>query len=151
MSRYATPNPDFAARVRDSFGRQPFMKMLGAELIEVRAGHCDIALDYRAALSQQHGYFHGGIIGTLADNAGGYAAFTVAPADASILTVEYKLNIVAPGDGERLIARGQVVKPGRTLVVCRVEVFVVKSGQEKLCAIALATLMLMAGKSDGPA
>ena len=151
MTRFSAPNPDFATRVRDSFARQRFMTMLGAELGEVRAGHCEIALAYRPDLSQQHGYFHGGVIGTLADNAGGYAAFTLAPADASILTVEYKLNIVAPGDGTRLIARGQVAKPGRTLVVARVDVVVEKDGHEKLCAIALATLMLMAGKSDGPA
>jgi uncharacterized protein (TIGR00369 family) len=150
MTRFATPNPDFAVRVRDSFARQRFMAMLGAELADVHAGHCEIALAYRPELSQQHGYFHGGVIGCLADNAGGYAAFTLAPAEASILTVEYKLNIVAPGDGDRLIARGQVVKPGRTLVVSRVEVFAEKGGSEKLCAIALMTLMLMAGKSDGP-
>lgn len=151
MTRFSTPNPDFVARVQDSFARQRFMAMLGARLSGVRAGHCEIALDYRPDLSQQHGYFHGGVIGALADNAGGYAAFTLAPADASILTVEYKLNIVAPGDGTRLIARGQVAKPGRTLVICKVDVAVEKDGHEKLCAIALMTLMLMAGKSDGPA
>jgi len=133
MTRFVTPNPDFAARVRDSFARQAFMTTLGAAVVDVRPGHCEIALDYRPALSQQHGYFHGGVIGCLADNAGGYASFTLAPADASILTVEYKLNIVAPGDGERLIARGQVVKPGRTLVIARTEVSVVKVGQEN-CA-----------------
>ncbi len=151
MTQFSTPNPDFAARVRDSFARQRFMTMLGAELGKVRAGHCEIALAYRPDLSQQHGYFHGGVIGTLADNAGSYAAFTLAPADTSILTVEYKLNIVAPGDGTRLIARGQVAKLGRTLVVARVDVVVEKDGHEKLCAIALTTLMLMAGKSDRPA
>ena len=104
----------------------------------------------REELTQQHGFFHGGVIGTLADNACGYAAFTLAPADASILTVEYKINIVSPGDGERLVARAKVARPGRSLVVCQADIHAVKGGAEKLVATALGTLMLMHGRDDGP-
>jgi uncharacterized protein (TIGR00369 family) len=150
MNALRTPNPDFASRVRESFARQAFMTHIGAELMEVTAGSCEIVLPYREELTQQHGFFHGGVIGTLADNACGYAAFTLAPADASILTVEYKMNIVSPGDGERLAARAKVVRPGRSLVVCQADIYVVKGGAEKLVATALGTLMLMHGRDDGP-
>ena len=148
MSRFQTPNPDFAGRVRESFARQAFMAHIGAVLSDVAPGRCVIDLPYREELTQQHGFFHGGIIGTLADNACGYAAFTLAPADASILTVEYKMNIVSPGEGEQLVARSDVVRPGRSLVVCRCDVLAVKNGTEKLAATALATMMLMHGRED---
>ena len=151
MSDFTPPDPEFAARVAASFGRQAFMALLGARIDEVRPGHCRISLPYRPELSQQHGFFHGGVIGTIADNCGGYSAFTLAPADASILTVEYKLNIVAPGRGERLEGEGQVLRAGRRLVVCESRIFAVEGGRRSLCAVALATLMLMAGRSDGPA
>lgn len=147
----ATPNPDFAARVTASFGRQAFMGFLGARLAAIEAGGCMIDLPFREELSQQHGFFHGGVVGTLADNACGYASFTLAPADASILTVEYKLNLMAPAAGALLIARGRVIRPGRTLVVARADVFVQRSdGAERLVATALATFMLMAGMADEP-
>lgn len=110
-------NPDFARRVRDSFARQGAMSLIGAELARVAPGECDIRLPYRPELSQQHGYFHGGIIGTIADSAGGYAAFTLMPADSSVLTVEYKINLLAPRAGDELVARGRVLKSGRSLAV----------------------------------
>ncbi|WP_420404110.1 PaaI family thioesterase [Nisaea sp.] len=150
MSALRTPNPDFADRVRESFARQAFMAHIGAELTAVGAGSCEIVLPYREELTQQHGFFHGGVIGTLADNACGYAAFTLAPADASILTVEYKMNIVSPGDGERLLARARTVRPGRSLVVCQADIFAEKNGAGKLVATALGTMMLMHGRDDGP-
>lgn len=124
------------------------MKFVGAKLIEVRPGYCEIHLPYKKDLSQQHGFFHAGVIGTIADNSGGYAAYSLMAADSSIFTVEYKLNLIAPGDGDLLIGRGQVIKYGRTLTVCRTEVFVVKDGAEKLCATSLMTLMAMVGKAD---
>lgn len=117
----------------------------------VRPGYCEIHLPYKEELSQQHGYFHAGAIGSIGDNASGYAAYTLMPADATVLTVEYKLNLLTPGSGELLIARGQVIKPGRTLTVCRSDIFAIKNGQEKLCATALVTLMTLAGKPDRPA
>ena len=143
-------DPNFEQRIRESFARQYFMGFIEAELVKVEPGYCEIHLNYKKELSQQHGFFHGGIVGTLADNCGGYAAFTLMPVDASILTVEYKLNLVAPGDGDLLIGRGQVVKPGRTLTICKSDVFVVKDGVEKLCATSLVTLMTMLGKADKP-
>ncbi|MDG2285020.1 MAG: PaaI family thioesterase [Alphaproteobacteria bacterium] len=150
MSSYITPNPNFAARVRDSFGRQPFMAQIGASLTLVEPGAVDITLPHRADLTQQHGFFHGGGIGAIADNAGAYAAFSLAEADHSILTVEYKVSFVSPGAGEALIARGRVVKPGRTLVVSRSDVVAVSGGHEKLVATALVTLMLLEGRDDTP-
>ena len=149
MTEFQARNPDFERRVRDSFARQPFMDTLGAELFLLRPGFYKIHLPYRRELSQQHGFFHGGIIGTLADNAAGYASFSLMPADASILTVEYKMNILAPGDGSLLISRGQVVKSGRTLTVTGSDVFVEKDGRETLCARALTTMITLAGKPDG--
>jgi uncharacterized protein (TIGR00369 family) len=151
MTAFETRNPDFERAVRDSFARQAFMKTLGAELLLVAPGRTEIGLAYDEGLSQQHGYFHGGVIGTLADNAGGYAAFSLMTAGMTVLTVEYKLNIVAPGKGERLIARGQVLRPGRTLTVTRSDVFAVDGGQEKLCATGLQTLMCLDPAPHRPA
>jgi uncharacterized protein (TIGR00369 family) len=148
MSAFQAPNPEFARRVRESFARQGAMALIGAELTRVEPGQCEIRVPYRRELSQQHGYFHGGIIGTIADSAGGYAAFSLMPADASVLTVEYKMNLLAPGDGEALIARARVVKPGRTLVVATVDAVAVKGGRETLCATLLQTLMTMHGRPD---
>ncbi len=143
-------DPNYEKKVRDSFDRQGFMSYIDARLVELRPGFCEIQLGYRKELSQQHGHFHGGVIGTIADNVGGYAAFSLMPADSSILTVEYKLNIVAPGAGDLLIGRGRVQRRGRTLVICRSDVLVVRDGVEKLCATSLMTLMELAGKADKP-
>ncbi len=151
MPDFETRNPDFERVVRDSFARQGFMGTLGAALVSVEPGRVEIAMPYSDAVAQQHGYFHGGAIGAIADTAGGYAAFTLMPDGMTILTVEYKLNIVAPGKGERLIARGYVVRPGRTLTITRADVFAVAGGEEKLCAIMQQTLMCLAETPDRPA
>ena len=148
MPGYETSNPAYVQRVQESFERQKIMELLGARLARVAPGECAIELAYRPELTQQHGYFHGGIIGTIADSAGGYAALSLMPHDASVLTVEYKMNLLAPGDGEILIARGQVLKAGRTLVVAQVNVVVNKGGRETLCATVLQTLITMHGKPD---
>ena len=148
MPGYEPKNPDYAQRVQASFDRQGAMALLGAKLARVAPGECDIELPFKPELTQQHGYFHGGIIGTIADSAGGYAAFSLMPADSSVLTVEYKMNLLAPGDGDHLIARGRVVKAGRTLVVTQIDVFVSKAGRETLCATLLETLMTMHGRPD---
>jgi uncharacterized protein (TIGR00369 family) len=142
------PDPDYEARVRASFGRQKAMTFLGAEMTLVQPGLVEIELPYRAELTQQHGFFHGGVVATIADSAGGYAAFTLFPADASILTVEYKINLVAPADGDRLVARGRVLKPGRTLTVCELEVAAMKEGISKTCALGLQTLICLEGRPD---
>jgi uncharacterized protein (TIGR00369 family) len=150
MSHFVPKNADFETRVRDSFARQGAMALIGAKLSHVAPGAVDIAVDFRPELSQQHGFFHGGITATAADSAGGYAAFTLMPADASVLTVEYKMNLIAPAEGSRLVAKGRVLKPGRTLTVCNVDVFVERDGSEHRCAVLLQTLMTMAGRDDGP-
>ncbi len=143
-------NPNFENRVRGSFSRQGFMKLIGAKLMEVRPGYCEIHVGFKNELTQQHGFFHAGVIGTIADTSAGYAAFSLTPADSSILSVEYKLSLMAPGDGDLLIGRARVIKPGRTLTICQSDLFVVKNESEKQCATALVTLMNMSGKSDGP-
>ena len=149
--QFTPSDPDFEKKVNDSFSRQAFMEFIGARLVEVRPGYCEIHVGYKKELCQQHEFFHAGVVGTIADNSAGYAAFSLMPADSSILTVEYKLNLVAPGDGALLIGRAQVIKPGHTLTICKSEVFAVKNGVEKLCATSLITLMEMKGKADMPA
>jgi len=141
-------NPDYVARVRASFARQGAMRLIGARLLELRPGYCAIELPCHEGLTQQHGYVHAGVVGAIVDSAGGYAGFTLFPADASVLTVEYKLNLLTPAAGERLVAEGQVVKPGRTLVITRGEVYAETAGKRTLCAIMQQTLIVLAGKAD---
>jgi uncharacterized protein (TIGR00369 family) len=141
-------NPAFEARVRDSFARQPFMAHLGARITALAPGFCEITVDYRRELTQQHGFVHGGVLASIADSAAGYAAFSLMPADASVLTVEYKLNLLRPGRGAAMIARGRVLKPGRTLSVVQADVFARGSGGEEQVVSSLQTLMCLAGRSD---
>ena len=150
MATFVPAHPGFADRVRDSFALQGAMRLIGAELARIEPGAVDIALRHRADLTQQHGYLHAGILSTIADSAGGYAGFTLFPADASVLTVEYKLNLLAPGDGESFVAEGRVVKPGRMLCIVRGEVYALKGDSRTLCALMQQTLMVMHGKPDQP-
>lgn len=151
MTAFEVRNPDYRRLVQDSFGRQGLMKTLGAELAEIGPGRAVITAGYHDGLGQQHGFFHGGVIGAIADSAGGYSAFSLMPPDSNVLTVEYKMNIVAPGRGERLIARGEVIRPGRTLTVTRADVFAVEDGAETLCATMLQTLMRLDAAAHRPA
>ena len=139
---------EFASRVRESFARQGLMKHLGAELVELRAGEATIRVPFRAELTQQHNYFHAGVSGAIADSACGYAAYTLMPADSSVLTVEYKLNLLAPADGEELTARARVIRSGRTLKVCAADIHAKKNGEEVHCATMLATIMCLPEKPD---
>ena len=132
---------NFAEKTRASFAQQGFMKYLGAEMTVIEPGRCEIRVPFRPELSQQHGYFHAGVSGAIADSASGYAAYTLMALDSSVLTVEYKLNLVAPALGELLIARAQVIRAGRTLTICRADVFIVRGGEEKICATSLSTIM----------
>ncbi len=150
MTAFTAKDPEFETRVRASFGRQAIMELIGARITRVEPGLVEIELPYRAELTQQHGFFHAGITSTIADSAGGYAAYSLMPADASVLTTEFKINLLAPADGELLRARGRVIKPGRTLTVCEVEVFAVKDGRTTPCAILLETLMCLEDRPDGP-
>ena len=141
-------DPHFAERVRVSFAKQNAMAHIHATLPVVEHGTTEIHLPHWSGIEQQHGFVHGGVVGMIADSAAGYAAMTVVPASASVLTVEYKMNLVAPADGEKLIARGKVVRPGRTLIVTQAEVFAIKDGEEKLCALMQQTIMVMHGKTE---
>jgi uncharacterized protein (TIGR00369 family) len=144
-------NPDFAAVVRESFARQGAMAHLGVELAAVGPGLCELRLPFRPELSQQHGYFHGGIVAAVADSAGGYAGFSLMPAGFMVLTVEFKINLIAPATPGLLIARGRVVRPGRTLTVSAVEVAVrAADGGESPCATMLQTLMGMPAAEGRP-
>ncbi len=124
------------------------MRLIGARIADLAPGYCAIELPFRDDLTQQHGYIHAGIVSAIVDSAGGYAGFTLFPADSSVLTVEYKVNLLAPAAGERLIAEAEVLKPGRTLAITRGEVYAEAAGQRTLCAIMQQTLMVMAGRPD---
>ena len=126
------------------------MRTLGAELAEIRAGYCEIRLPYREGLSQQHGFFHAGATAAIADSAGGYAAYSLMSATDSVLSVEFKINLLSPARGELLLARGQVLRGGRTLFVCRADVFARRGGGETLCATMQQTLVRMTGRPDLP-
>lgn len=141
-------DPHFAERVSASFDRQNAMALIQATLAVVAQGRTEIHLPHWQGVEQQHGFVHGGVVGMIADSAAGYAAMTLVPADASVLTVEYKMNLMAPADGEKLIARGQVIRPGRTLVITKAEVFAVKNGKESLCALMQQTIMVMHGRVE---
>jgi uncharacterized protein (TIGR00369 family) len=134
--------------VRDSFARQGLMKHLGAELTGLTSGQCEIRVAHRRELTQQHGYFHAGVTASIADSASGYAAYSLMAADSSVLTVEYKINLVAPAEGDALIARGRVLRSGKTLKICAADVFVVNGAEEILCATSLSTIMALAGRPD---
>jgi uncharacterized protein (TIGR00369 family) len=138
----------YAERVRESFERQGAMRTIGARLEEVAPGYCAISLVPRPEIEQHNGYVHAGMVAAIVDNAGGFAGFTLFPADAAVLTVEFKLNLLAPAQGERLVAEGFVVKPGRTLAITRGEVHAEQGGRRTLVAIMQQTLMVMRGRSD---
>lgn len=141
-------SPDWKERTIDSFNRQKVMHLIGARMIAVEPGMTQIELPFRDDLTQQHGFFHAGITTTIADSAGGYAAFSLFPDSASVLTVEFKVNLLAPADGQRLLATGRVVRPGKTLTICQLEVEAIKDGKPKLCAYGVSTLMCMDGMAD---
>jgi len=134
-------DPHFAERVSASFARQNAMELIQATMPVIEHGRTEIHLPHWTGVEQQHGFVHGGVVGMIADSAAGYAAMTVVPETASVLTVEFKMNLVAPANGEKLIARGKVVRPGKTLIITQAEVFAVKDGRETLCALMQQTIM----------
>lgn len=141
MTPFEPRDPDFERRVRESFARQRVMETMGATLLRVAPGEVEIALPFREELTQQHGFLHAGVVTTIVDSACGYAALSLMPPGAGVLTIEFKLNLLAPAAGARLIARGRVTKPGRTINVCAGDVFAEQDGREKLVATMLATVM----------
>jgi uncharacterized protein (TIGR00369 family) len=132
---------DFEKRVRESFDKQGLMATLGATLSRVDPGEVEIEMPIRASVSQQHGFAHAGAVASIADSACGYAAFSLMPQDAGVLAVEFKINLQAPGAGDRLIARAKVIRAGRTLSICQAEVSAVNEGEESVVAIMTATIM----------
>ncbi len=148
MDNWQVPDHDYKTRVMDSFQRQPFMQTLGIELVQIDSGYCEMKLPYKKELTQQHGYFHAGVIATIADNSAGYAAFSLMQPTSSPLTVEFKINLLSPGQGEFLCAKSRVIKNGRTLKICQTEVFNEREGKEILCAIAIVSLMELENRSD---
>ena len=144
---FTPADPDFERRTRESFARQGAMAHLGATLARVEPGRVEIRMPFRPELSQQHGFFHAGMISTIADSAGGYAGFTLFPAEAGVLTVEFKVNLLAAADGELAIATGEVIRSGRTLTICRLEAYVEKAGRRSHCATGMQTLMCLVGRS----
>ncbi len=143
---FKVSDPDFSRRVRASFARQKAMALIGARLAAVEPGSVEIHLPFREDLTQQKGYVHGGVIGMIADSACGYAAYTLMPASASLVTVEYKINLLAPALGA-LRARGEVIRPGRALTVTRGEVY---AEDGRPVASMQQTLMMLADTSDHP-
>ena len=141
MDEASSAGTDLRARIQGSFDRQGLMRHLGARLSHVGPGLVRIELPHRPEVTQQHGYFHAGATSAIADSAGGYAALTHFPEDAEVLTVEYKLNLTAPARGEHLEAEGTVLKSGRTLTVCRLEVHALDGGRRTLVAAGQQTLI----------
>lgn len=137
------PHDGFEARLRESFARQQVMHTLGAKLGVVGAGRVTIDLPFNEHLTQQHGFMHAGIIAAVADSACGYAAFSLMPPDAAVLTVEFKINLLAPARGDRFIAKAHVVRSGRTLTTCSADVVAIERGEERVVATMLATIMTL--------
>src|SRR5512140_1657744 len=145
-SAFQPLDPAFEARVRESYSRQRLLVLLGSTLERVAPGEVDIRLPFRPEVTQQHGFFHAGAMTSVVDTACGYAALTLMAPDAAVLTVEFKVNLLSPGEGEAVIARARVLKPGRTISVVQGDVFAVKRGEERLVATMLATMMAVTGR-----
>jgi uncharacterized protein (TIGR00369 family) len=134
-------NEDYEGAVRTSFAQQKFMATLGARLVHVAPGEVDITIEHRDELTQQHGFLHAGVLGSILDSACGYAAYSLMPANAGVLSIEYKLNLLEPARGTSFVARGRVIRAGRTITTCRGEAFA--GGGSRPIAILLASMMTL--------
>ena len=148
MTAFVAPDSDFSTRVRGSFARQGLMGLIGGRLTRVDPGAVDIELPFSPEISQQHGFFHGGAIASIADSAGGYAALTLFESTDAVLTVEFKVNFCAPAKGDRLEAQGRVIKPGRTLTLTDIEVYAHDGERRTLCAKMQQTMMRLEGRPE---
>jgi len=137
------PNPNFAEEVARSFAQQSMMSLIGAQLSLVEPGVVEINLPYRQDLTQQNGYLHAGVVTTIADTACGYAGYTLMPVGASVLSVEFKVNLLRPAEGETFVARAEVIKAGKTLTVVRADVFAITDDARKLIATMQGTMMCL--------
>ncbi|KRR01564.1 thioesterase [Bradyrhizobium jicamae] len=149
MARFQPKNPDYREVATDTFNQQRAMQTLGISIARLQPGEVDLAMNYRDELTQQHGFIHAGIITAALDNACGIAAFTLMPAGAGILTVEFKTNLLAPARGERFTFRATVVKPGRTLTVCEARAYAAHDGVETLIATMSGMLMALLSREGG--
>ena len=140
-TQFKPTNPDYQRIVRDSFARQGLMTTLGARIVALEPGLCVVEMPYAPQFSQQQGFFHGGAIGAIADTAAGYAAYSLMPAGAEILTVEFKINLIRPAVPPILRAEGHVLRPGRTLTVCRADIYHQGADGLEACALLQSTLM----------
>jgi uncharacterized protein (TIGR00369 family) len=145
--RFDPKDPGYADRVRASFERQDAMRTIGATLARVEPGVVAIELPWARALTQQHGFLHAGMVATALDSACGYAGFSLMPADAAVLTIEYKINLLAPAKGQRFRMEGVVIKPGRTVTVAEGKAYAIEDGREKLIATMGCTLMALFGRN----
>jgi uncharacterized protein (TIGR00369 family) len=143
MTRFEPGDPDYAARVRESFARMRVMETFGARLLRVAPGEVEIELPYREELGQQHGFLHAGVVTAVMDSACGYAALSLMPPDAAVLSVEFKVNLLAPARGERLVARARVKRPGRTLTVVECDAVMLDGGEERAVAAMLGTMIAL--------
>ena len=148
MNGFEPRDPDWEPRVRASFGRQAFMRLLGIEIAHAAPGEIDLSMAYAPELTQQHGFFHAGTTTSIADSAAGYAALSLYPKGTGVLTTEFKINLLNPAKGDRLVARGRVVKPGRTLTVCRSDIYGIEPGRETHVATALLSMICLEGLDD---
>ncbi len=146
MSVPVPKDPAFRARIQASFEKQGLMSTLGASIVRISPGAVEIALPASPSVSQQHGFIHAGAVAAVADTAAGYAALSLMPPRVGVLTTEFKINLVAPATGDRILARGRVVKAGRTLTLAQTEVVAESAGEEKLVALLTATLMAIEGR-----
>lgn len=146
MTPHAPRDPDYEARVRASFARQAFMSTLGARLVRVEPGEVDLELPTRTELTQQHGFLHAGALASVADSACGYAALSLMPPGAAVLSVEFKINLLAPAAGDRVLAKGRVIRAGKTVTVCWGEVVAIAGDQQRLVATMVGTMMTVEGR-----
>lgn len=151
LPEFEPKRDDFAQEIRESFGRQRVMSTIGADIVTVEPGRVEIALPFDEKLTQQDDFLHAGIVATILDSACGYAAFTLMPARTRVLTVEYKINLLAPAIGDRFIARGTVLRPGRRLTVCHGELDAITQEQRKPAALMIATMITLDDHADEPA
>jgi uncharacterized protein (TIGR00369 family) len=143
---FVAQDPEFESRVRASFARQAFMSTLGARLARVAPGEVDIELPVAEGLTQQHGSVHAGAVTSVLDSAAGYAAFSLMPAEAAVVSVEFKVNLLEPARGQRILALGRVLRAGRTLYTCTAEAWASEGGTRTRVAILQGTMMCLVGR-----
>src|SRR5262245_57076207 len=148
MAVFTPVDAAFETRVRESFAKQAVMATIGATLARVAPGEIDIELPNRPALAQQHGFLHAGVLATILDSACGYAAFTLMPPDAAVLSIEFKINLLAPAAADRFVARGRVVRPGRNIYVCQADAFALLPAGEKHVATMTGTMMCVRDRAE---